>query len=77
MREFEQRTKSPITLNSMRYWESLTQLAEKGGLDTQRLAKDGRNWIKNDPAPATTQSHLALPLQPRPDGSHVRRHHAG
>lgn len=54
--EFEQRTKSPITLNSMRYWESLTQLAEKGGLDTQRLAKDGRNWIKNDPAPATTQT---------------------
>ncbi|URX62782.1 hypothetical protein KR767_01540 [Luteibacter anthropi] len=53
--EFEQRTNLPITMNSMRYWERLAELAEMGRLNAKRLAEAGRRWIDHDASPATSQ----------------------
>ncbi|SEM92697.1 hypothetical protein SAMN02800694_2167 [Luteibacter sp. UNCMF331Sha3.1] len=53
--EFEHRTGYPITLNAMRYWERLTELAEDGGVDTRRLANAGRRWIDHDGMHAGSQ----------------------
>ena len=53
--EFARRTQLPITLNAMRYWEQVAAFAESGCVDAKRLVSAGRQWITNDPVPASAQ----------------------